>query len=1091
MKKLLPLVLLFSLITGTYAQNSAVIAKLKEKFPSVQWRKECKGWYLLSYNEGGTNLFGFADLEGNVIVSNATQYKVHPGYVEMQVLDMLKLEAHKQWQEDMKQYQKDYNKYLAVEQDYKNKLDAYNEKRKIAENYATEVYNTRWKNAYNQFYQKYKAEAEAEQRKQQQNQSGGVLGAILSGISSGLSMATVATNAKNAANNAVNYNTILNEVLAARDLTTEPYKEYNPMPTKPAEPSTGLEWKSYPLMQPCPYTGFTLSSLAETGSTVVAAKDNKYGVIDASFKEVVPFNYDGMSDLGNNYLRVSQNGLNGVIDLKNKQVIEIAYDKIEKSGELLLCHKGKNVGIKNFKGETVLPVEYESIISEKDFVVCKKNGLKGIYSSKFLELYPCQFQEFRIETVSGTALLFNKIDGLWGVKDYNTGNEIMPNKYTNISKFTKEGYMLTTKETKVGLYSIRGKMVLPCEYTKIEPTDNGNLKTEKNGLVGLHDQNGIELIPNEYTSIQPLKDTPHIYIVEKNKKYGIRYLGRDAENIPCKYDGLTLLSKINAFNAKENSNYSIIDFEGNNIVGGNKTFTNIINPQNDYLTYCGGDGKYYAADYDGNTITKGVKYSYKISESVEKYKKKNSITPTYERAMTQTADAKKRADLLYEKSNANRGKFSFYAKNYVERIINDWQTKGEFEKVETWKKRVNEETRQQKVYALTKEAQDEFVKIKEAALSSDNLTLTGAYDSEHETYQLKSNYSSQPLTIKVPLGEAQDFKNNFSSMKRKPIFSVKDDDIALTGYIITSNTGAVYKYADSEALTHSIAKVDYNFNKINLDGISEGLSTSSMILGTSDVDINIPETGATQTKTFAIIIANEKYDNEKSVQFAYNDGSIFKEYCTKTLGIPQQNIHFVANATLNQMRQQFNWIEKAANEFNGEARFIVYYAGHGFPDDNEKDAYMLPSDGDITDLNSSYKLSDLYSMLGEIAAKDVLVFMDACFSGSQRSGENLASARGVSIKPRVTMPTGNLVVFSAVTDKQTAYPYTEKVHGLFTYYILKKLQGGDSHMNLGELHDYVSKEVGQHSIVVNSKAQNPTITASPAMTQTWRSISLY
>ena len=46
-------------------------------------------------------------------------------------------------------------------------------------------------------------------------------------------------------------------------------------------------------------------------------------------------------------------------------------------------------------------------------------------------------------------------------------------------------------------------------------------------------------------------------------------------------------------------------------------------------------------------------------------------------------------------------------------------------------------------------------------------------------------------------------------------------------------------------------------------------------------------------------------------------------------------------------------------------------------------------------------------------------------------------------------------------------------------------------MNLAELHDYVSKEVGQHSIVVNSKAQNPTITASPAMTQTWRSISLY
>ena len=59
-----------------------------------------------------------------------------------------------------------------------------------------------------------------------------------------------------------------------------------------------------------------------------------------------------------------------------------------------------------------------------------------------------------------------------------------------------------------------------------------------------------------------------------------------------------------------------------------------------------------------------------------------------------------------------------------------------------------------------------------------------------------------------------------------------------------------------------------------------------MLLGTSDVDTNIPETRIVQNKTFAIIIANEQYYNEKNVQFAYNDGPIFKEYCTKTFGLP-------------------------------------------------------------------------------------------------------------------------------------------------------------------------------------------------------------
>jgi hypothetical protein len=38
------------------------------------------------------------------------------------------------------------------------------------------------------------------------------------------------------------------------------------------------------------------------------------------------------------------------------------------------------------------------------------------------------------------------------------------------------------------------------------------------------------------------------------------------------------------------------------------------------------------------------------------------------------------------------------------------------------------------------------------------------------------------------------------------------------------------------------------------------------------------------------------------------------------------------------------------------------------------------------------------------------------------------------------MPQGNMVVFSAAQGDETAYPNNDEKHGMFTYFLLKKLQ---------------------------------------------------
>ena len=252
-----------------------------------------------------------------------------------------------------------------------------------------------------------------------------------------------------------------------------------------------------------------------------------------------------------------------------------------------------------------------------------------------------------------------------------------------------------------------------------------------------------------------------------------------------------------------------------------------------------------------------------------------------------------------------------------------------------------------------------------------------------------------------------------------------------------------------------------------------------------DVDTYVAVNENEDPNTFAVIISNEHYKHEAGVPFALNDGAIFKRYLMKTLGVPEQNIKYVADASLNDMNYNLAWLEKVINVKQKEARAIVYYSGHGMPDEDSKKAYLLPVDGYSTEPSSGLSTEALYKRLGAMPSSQTLVFLDACFSGSKREGDMMKAARGVAIKAKAAPVQGNMVVFSAAQGNETAYPLKSKEHGMFTYFLLEKLQKSGGAVSLGELSDYVTKCVAETSIVINEKSQTPTVTAPVGSTE-WR-----
>lgn len=260
---------------------------------------------------------------------------------------------------------------------------------------------------------------------------------------------------------------------------------------------------------------------------------------------------------------------------------------------------------------------------------------------------------------------------------------------------------------------------------------------------------------------------------------------------------------------------------------------------------------------------------------------------------------------------------------------------------------------------------------------------------------------------------------------------------------------------------------------------------------TSDVDEGIPTLApGTNNETFAVIIANENYKKVAKVACALNDGRTFRRYCENVLGIPGENIHYVEDATLGTMTTELNWAARVAKAYEGDARIIVYYAGHGIPNEKDGAGFLLPVDVAGNDVSAAYSLDALYKQLGALNAKSVTLFMDACFSGSRRGDGMLMSARGVAIKAKSEQPLGSMVVFSAAQGDETAYPYAEKGHGLFTYFLLKKLKETKGAVDYGTLGEYIRKEVSRKSAVVNNKPQTPSVSYSPQLGDSWKSITL-
>jgi hypothetical protein len=246
-----------------------------------------------------------------------------------------------------------------------------------------------------------------------------------------------------------------------------------------------------------------------------------------------------------------------------------------------------------------------------------------------------------------------------------------------------------------------------------------------------------------------------------------------------------------------------------------------------------------------------------------------------------------------------------------------------------------------------------------------------------------------------------------------------------------------------------------------------------------------PQAAKSNPNAVAVIIGVQNYKNPDvpSVDYALNDAEVFAEYATKALGIRPENVILARDASKGDLERIFGTPGNPKGQlYNliaaGKSDVVVYYSGHGAPDPETRKAYLVPSDGDPNYVTvNGYPLQVLFNNLNAIPARSSLVVLDTCFSGGSPKGSLLAKASPLMMKtdkPNL----GKVNLFASSAGNQISSWYTQKRHGLFTYFFLKALHGEAAknrahQITAAEVRDFLSQNVQPMARRLFGREQTP------------------
>ena len=237
----------------------------------------------------------------------------------------------------------------------------------------------------------------------------------------------------------------------------------------------------------------------------------------------------------------------------------------------------------------------------------------------------------------------------------------------------------------------------------------------------------------------------------------------------------------------------------------------------------------------------------------------------------------------------------------------------------------------------------------------------------------------------------------------------------------------------------------------------------------------------------ALIFGIENYNYVPDAKFANLDAEYFYEYARNAFGVRDENIKLLVDSDaslIGSLSALSKWLPGKIRR--NQTELIIFFAGHGLASTDGKELYLLPNDGNADLLaRTGLSRSEIFEQITKLKPKSVTMFLDTCYSGVSRDEQMLlASARPIRIEvvEDESIP-NNFTIFTASQLKQISSGLDEAKHGIFSYYLMKGLEGNadsnnDKKITNGELLAYMDENVSMKASELGRK-QNPSLAGNP------------
>ena len=309
--------------------------------------------------------------------------------------------------------------------------------------------------------------------------------------------------------------------------------------------------------------------------------------------------------------------------------------------------------------------------------------------------------------------------------------------------------------------------------------------------------------------------------------------------------------------------------------------------------------------------------------------------------------------------------------------------------------------------------------------------------------------------------------------------SIKDDasvaEVTVDGNVVPFSSNGSFEYSTYVPATGKTVEVQVT----DLAGLSSSQTVTlerNVNLATASISFDelnpIAKSAKSNKNALALIIGVSDYENTPAKAiFADSDAMVFRDYASEKLGIPDHRIKTLVNDGADEREMLLaiqSWLSRSVKQ--DQTDVYVFFAGHGLASDDGQNMYLLPYDGSPELLDDTAILRDrLFNDIAKANPRSVTVFLDTCYSGSDRGSEMLiADARPILLKAKESSVPEGFTVFTAAAGDETAKPLEEAKHGMFSYFLMKGMEGdadtnGDKQITAGELHAYVKSNVVQQS----------------------------